>query len=333
MRYRQALRVAALVCCVISLAAKKKNQDDITQTLALPKDPPTVAVGETRRLVFHVSPLSGKGLLSQQTRDALKAILKQSGGAAVIHLRAFVAGSGDIRRVPQIVSEFFTDKKMALPSVSVVLAGGLPLENAQVVVESVSQAKRDVNPGGLEFIAGEAATSTDPAAPSKPLLDKTLEMLSTRLGVGTALKVSCFVSGMSNPTQLTASIAARFPSAAVDLVQTQRAPYRGLALCEAVARGAKQSAQKLAFTGTRVAFGSQEKDAALAFQRLDRDLAEAGASPSDIVFTNIYPLSDPVAELVRKFRTFQAPVALIPSEGLASIDAGFAADAIAAVSK
>ena len=78
--------------------------------------------------MFHISPLSGKGLLSQQTRDALKAILKANGGAPVIHLRAFVAGSGDLRRVPQIVSEVFTAKKMPLPSVSVVLAGGLPLE-------------------------------------------------------------------------------------------------------------------------------------------------------------------------------------------------------------
>ena len=87
---------------MIAFAAKKKNADDITQTLELPKDPPAVAVGETSRLVFHVSPLSAKGLLSQQTRDALKAILKANGGAPVIHLRAFVAGSGDVRRVPQI---------------------------------------------------------------------------------------------------------------------------------------------------------------------------------------------------------------------------------------
>ena len=109
----------------LSLSAEKKNPDDTTQTLDLPKDPPMVAVGESRRLVFHVSPLSAKGLLSQQTRDALKAILKANGGAPVIHIRAFVAGSGDLRRVPQIVSEVFTEKKLPLPSVSVVQAGGL----------------------------------------------------------------------------------------------------------------------------------------------------------------------------------------------------------------
>src|SRR6266700_5781033 len=100
------------LCLAAALGAKKKNPDDVTQTLDLPKDPPMVAGGETRRLTFQVSPLSAKGLLSQQTRDALKAILKANGGAQIIHIRAFVAGSGDLRRVPRIVSEVLTEKKM-----------------------------------------------------------------------------------------------------------------------------------------------------------------------------------------------------------------------------
>lgn len=327
-------RYLTILLLAASLAAKKKNPDElVTQTLELPKDPPQVAVGETRRLVFHVTPLSGKGLLSQQTRDALKVVLKESGGAPVIHIRAFVAGSGDIRRVPQIVSEAFSEKKLPLPSVSVVLAGGLPLDNAQVVLESVWQAKRDVNPDGLDFIAGEESTAPDPAASPKPLLEKTLDRLAAKMPRGAALQVSCFVGTMSNPAELTALIAARFPSAAVDLVQTQRAPYEALANCEAVARGHRVTAARLAFTGTRVAFGAQEKDAGLAFQRLDRDLTDAGAAPADIVFTNIYPLSREAADMVRKIRPAAAPMTMVPFEGLAAIDAGFAADAIAAVSR
>src|SRR5580658_10698183 len=133
---------------MLAVAAFAGKNPDETQTLQLPQDPPMVAIGETGRLVFHKSPLSAKGLLSQQTRDGLKAILKANGGAQVIHLRAFVAGSGDLRRVPQIVSEVFTAKKMALPSVSVVLAGGLPLGDAQIEIEAVSEAKKDINPGG-----------------------------------------------------------------------------------------------------------------------------------------------------------------------------------------
>src|ERR1700683_3159654 len=150
MRY-QRVAIVALFSLAAAYGAKKKNPDDLTQTLELPKDPPMVAAGETSRLVFYVSPLSTKGLLSQQTRDALKAILKANGGAPVVHIRAFVAGSGDLRRVPQIVSEVFTEKKLPLPSVSVVQAGGLPLENAQVVIEAVSETKKPVNPAGLSF--------------------------------------------------------------------------------------------------------------------------------------------------------------------------------------
>jgi hypothetical protein len=81
-----------------------------------------------------------------------------------------------------------------------------------------------------------------------------------------------------------------------------------------------------------VAFGAQEKDALLAFQRLDRDLTDASASPSGIVFTNVYALSGQTGEMVRKLRASPSIVpAIIPFEGLASIDAGFAVDAIAAV--
>ena len=104
----------ALAVAAYPLLAKKKKPEETTQTLELPKDPPPSVLAETARLVFHVSPLSAKGLLSQQVRDALKALLKSSGGATIVNLRVFVAGSGDLRRPPQIVSEIFTEKKLPL---------------------------------------------------------------------------------------------------------------------------------------------------------------------------------------------------------------------------
>ncbi len=317
-----------MLLLAISLSAKKKNPDEETQTLALPKDPPQVAVGETARLMFNVSPLSGKGLLSQQTRDAMKALLKANGGVPMVHIRAFVAGSGDVRRVPQIVSEVLTEKKLPLPSVSVVLGGSLPLDNAQVVLEAISNGRRDANPSGLEFVAGEEATADDPLAPPQPLLEKAVSQLAAKVNAAAVVQVSCFVSTMNNPTQLTSTIQSRFPGAAVDLVQTRRAPLHALASCEAVVRGGKIKAERLAFTGTRVSSGSAEKDATLAFQRLDRDLTEAGAPPANIFFTNIYALSDQAAAVSRKRRT---PDATILVEGLAAMDAGFAVDAVATV--
>lgn len=305
----------AIILVTSVMLAKKKNPDDVTQTLDLPKDPPMVALGETSRLVFHVSPLSSKGLLSQQTREALKAVFKSSGNLPVVHIRAFVAGSGDLRRVPQIVSEVFREKKMDLPSLSVIQAGALPLENAQVVLEVVSASRKDVNPEGLVLMEAQTA----------PSLDKSLDLLAARMGSASPLRVSCFVSAI-NPSAA-GMISSRFPAAAIDLVQTQREPARTEANCEAVARGGDIRAPKLAFTGTRVAFGADEKAAVLAFQRLDKDLSDAGVAPAGVLATNIYPLSVRAGELARKVRG--AGIA-IPFEGIASVDGSFAVDAIAA---
>src|SRR2546422_9463272 len=132
-RFKLLAATVALAACIYPLLAKKKKPEEITQTLALPQDPPATITAETSRLVFHVSPLSAKGLLSQQVRDALKALLKSTGGASIVKLRALVAGSGDLRRVPAIVSETFKDKHLPLPAVSVIQAGALPMEAAQAV--------------------------------------------------------------------------------------------------------------------------------------------------------------------------------------------------------
>ncbi len=306
MRYR---RIAILTVVFIAAASAGKK-DDKTQVLELPKDPPMVAIGATSRLVFHVSPLSGKGLLSEQTRDALKAILKATGGAPVIHIRAFVAGSGDLRRVPQIVSEVFTAKKMPLPSVSVVLAGGLPLNDAQIEIEAVSEARdarKDINPSGLTFLE---------AAPP--------DQLVSRLATSTPLQVTCFVSSLEGA----GALAARFPSAAVDIVQTQRTPARLDTRCEAVARGGV-TAPRLAFTGTQVAFGSDQKAASLAYKRLDQELNTAGISPSDILETHVYALSERLGTLALNTRNNPAALAVIAFEGVASLDGSFAIDYVA----
>src|SRR5215472_16866275 len=151
--------IGVLALCALAAFAgpfdkkKKKSDEDVTQVLQLPKDPPSAVVAETARLGFVVSPLSSKGLLSQQVRDALKTLQRSVGGAGIVKLRAFVAGSGDVRRVQAIVSETFTDRRQPLPALSVVQVGGLPLEGAQVVIEATVVGKKEVNPNGLVFIA------------------------------------------------------------------------------------------------------------------------------------------------------------------------------------
>src|SRR4051794_11030693 len=120
--------LAALLALAVTVHPfEKKKKEEITQTLELPKDPPPMMTAETSRLVFHVSPLSNKGLLSQQVRDALKALLKSTNGASIVKLRAFVAGSGDLRRGAAVVGGGFSQKKRPLPAVSGVGGGGGPV--------------------------------------------------------------------------------------------------------------------------------------------------------------------------------------------------------------
>src|ERR1035438_5701468 len=151
------------ICCALlfapALPAQKKKKEEVTQTLQLPKDLPGAVTGETRRLSFHVTPLSARGLLSAQVRDALKALLHETGSAPVLKIRAFAAGSGDLRRVRDLVSEIFTLHHLPLPALSLIQSGGLPLEGAQVVLEAISSEKKDVNPHGLVFISPQIATS------------------------------------------------------------------------------------------------------------------------------------------------------------------------------
>ncbi len=105
------LGVGVLLICALAAfpgplsKKKKKSEEEATQVLQLPKDPPSAVTAETARISFSVSPLSSRGLLSQQVRDALKALSRSAGSSSVVKLRAFVAGSGDMRRVQAIVSE------------------------------------------------------------------------------------------------------------------------------------------------------------------------------------------------------------------------------------
>jgi enamine deaminase RidA (YjgF/YER057c/UK114 family) len=345
--------VLLIAICLFPLAGGKKKET--TEVLELPKDPPAAITAETRNLVFQVAPLSSKGLLSQQTRDGVKALIKLNNGSTIVKIRAFVAGAGDMRRVPQIVSESLTEKKMPLPVVSVAQVGGLPLEGAQVVLESVSVAKREVNPNGVAFIAGQAATSDDPLANLVPLAEKSIAGLDQSLrGISSGvLRVTCFTSSLDKAGQLQGMLASRYPSAAVNVVMMQRAAPRGAVDCEAVARLSSPhaaplealndgqamavSAAKLVLTGTQVAFGFEDKDARLAFQRLDKSLAPLGASLKSAAMVNFYPLSGSIAKQVRRIGAEFLDPARGPAssmdlfEGLPAMGASFAIDVAAAI--
>ncbi len=306
--------------------AQKTQQDKVSEKLKLPEDPPLVAIGETSHLTFEVSPLSGKGLLSDQTREALKAILKLNKNAPIVHIRAFSAGNGDVRRIPQIVADVLGDKHSPLPSVSVVQAGDLTLDGAQVVLETISVSKKEVSKEGLTFVPAQTVIADQTDSPAKPLLQKAMDQLAAKMS-GTPVAVTCYVSAFQAGEDLLAMVQSRFSGAAVNLVQPRRLPWRTAAACEGTVRGGT-SAARLAFSGTQVAFGSEEKDAALAVQRLDRALTEVGAPASkDAALVRLYVLSPEIGPIAQK----QVTGTLIPVENVAASTAGFALDAVAPV--
>jgi Putative translation initiation inhibitor, yjgF family len=357
---RSVAMALAVAVSIYPALAKKKKPEDVTQVLELPKDPPATVTAETARLIFQVSPLSGKGLLSAQVRDALKALLKSSGGATIVKLRAFVAGSGDLRRVPAIVSETFTEKHLPLPAVSVIQVGALPLEGAQVVIESIAVAKKEMNPLGLMFVSGQAGSAEAPTLKVAPLAEKAVAGLKTAMQGAAALRVTCFCSSLEDHAAVRGVVEPAFPHAALTLVQLQRSPLRGVVECEAVARLARKigaplqfenppgltaspnysqvalvSAPRLVLSGTQVSYGYQDSDARLAFQRLTRALDQGGSSVRDIAMAHFYPLSSSIAEQIRRIRfeffdKSRPPAATMqPFEGLAAMDAGFAIDVVA----
>jgi enamine deaminase RidA (YjgF/YER057c/UK114 family) len=345
--------------------AQKKKKKEETQTLQIPKELPPAVMGDPRQFTFQVTPLSAKGLLSQQIRDGLKALQRLTGGGTVLKIRAFVAGSGDMRRVRDLVSETFTERRQPLPALSLIQAGGLPMEGAQVVLESISAARKQVNPEGLAFLSPLVATSGNPLDPVPPLTEKSLAGLRRELAAAKAepadmLRVTCFLSSLENLAASRRLLDAEYPRAALDFVQTQRNPSEALAACEGVARLRTKLTNRLEFlnvdgvprepgvshmalvgasnvilTGTQISFGYQENDSRLAFDRLRKALEAAGASTRDVAYAHYYPLAPLIASQVRKVRGEIFDRSNVPAAttllfaGLPSMDAGFAVDVVA----
>jgi enamine deaminase RidA (YjgF/YER057c/UK114 family) len=330
---------------------KKKAEEEFTQTLPALPDPPLAVSAETSRLEFHAAAMSGKGLLSRQTRDALDDLFRKNRGATIIKLRAFVAGSGDLRRVTTIVAEEFSRRKSPPPALSIIQVGALPLEGAQIALESVSAAKKPVNPAGVVFFSGRAA----------PTPAESVDRLSKNVADSgaTVVRVTCFLSSLDLYDGARRAVAASFGPADATFVQLQRLPVEPVCECEAVGRLEKPPARavelvnpgksplfaqyalvnapKVILTGSQMMFGSEEQDLRLGFERLGKALESQGGSFRSVVMSNTYPLAASVRDGIRKIRFDYYNQASPPAstvllfEGLPSIDATAAVAVIAAV--
>jgi enamine deaminase RidA (YjgF/YER057c/UK114 family) len=330
--------------CAQKIKNKKPDEEPRPQVLEVQREPPEAIAAETGRLSFQISPLSDKGLLSQQVRDALKAVARLNHGATVIKLRALVAGSGDLRRVKEVVAEEMTERKQPLPAISTIQIGALPLAGAQVVLEAISSEKKILNPNGLAF--APASSGQSPAAAIEQLKDSL-----QRGGVKGAqvLRVTCFLSALSDLDSARAAVTTAFPAAGANFVQSQRVGVEEQTACEAVARLEQSPATalrlenglafvntaKLVLTGAQLVFRDQDADFRLAYQRLAKALGTAGATMQDVVWTGAYALAKPDAARMEAIgwefldRTHPPAAATLQVEGLPSTDATAAIEMIA----
>jgi enamine deaminase RidA (YjgF/YER057c/UK114 family) len=332
------LLCGALAASLPAQKPKKKKPDvePRPQALEVIPDPPEAVIAEPGRLSFQVSPLSDKGLLSQQVHDALKALARLNHGAPIVKLRAFVAGSGDLRRVRDIVAEDLTDKKQPLPAVSTIQVGALPLPGAQVVIEAVSSEKKVVNPSGVAFAPGvQNATAAAAVA----------QMGSTMSSAGVkapdVLRITCFLSSLEDVEAARSAAAMAFPSAAANFVQMQRLGLERQVLCEGTARLTTAPASlpaaasgvalinspKIVLTSTQLVFRDQDSDFRLAYQRLAKTMAPLGATFKDVFWTGNYALTLPNAAKIESLQWEFLDRASAPAhtsiqiEGLPSTDA------------
>jgi len=267
--------------------------------------------------------------------------------------------------VRELVSETFTEHHQPLPVLSVIQVGALPMQAAQVVMEATAVARKPVNDYGLVYISGQGASGEGPLDPVLPLAQKSLARIATAVKAAGSEpddveRVTCFLSALDQYTDVHQLLESGYPQAALNLVQVQRAPARAVAECEAVARlrwntgtpvhmlnpeglgpatqlsqVALVSAPEVILTGSQEAFGYQDADARLAFERLQKSLSQEGGSLRATAFTSMYPLSSSISEQVRKIRgefydRARPPAGtMLPFQGLPSMDAGFAVDVVA----
>jgi len=309
----------------VRIKPSKKEKEPETQTLPLPPEPPSAVIAETARLAFNISPLSAKGLLTQQVHDALKALDRASGGATFVKLRAFVAGTGDMRRVATIVAEEFSDKKMPLPVVTTVQVGALPMAGAQVVIEGVSYQKNDKktpNPNGLAFFSAQRVPELAAAAKAQDAV---------------MVQVTCFAGDVTQVDAARAPVTSAFPGVAANIVQLTRLAVEPGISCEGVGRLQKpgKSPAKLVFTGIQMAFQDRDQDLRLAYGRLGRALETMKAAFPSTLMLDVYSPNPATAQkaaaLAREFLGSASPAeSTLIVEGLPSLDATVAIELVAA---
>ena len=296
---------------------------------------------DTNSLDFHISPLLPSGGLSAQIRQSLNDLLRDTHGETIIKLRAFVAGSGDARRVQALVTDLFTERKLPLPVLTILQVGALGRESAQVVIEAVVSTHRSVNPNGLAFFYGQRG---------KSLLKAAEQFLSNvraaNVPAGNVMTCTCFAARIEDHEEAMREVKALFPKSDLNLVQAIRDPLSSSASCEGVAQLATTPREavvleefahatlvrsgQLVFTGMQLSFGNYLDDAEQAFKRLERAAGALQPVETPVQVDGFALDNASAAALQKMIRLAPGTFSIHGVEGLPSVDASAGIEAILA---
>ena len=330
----------ALVALCAGAGQRKKNDEPKSQVVPLPPEPPMALGAPTQELDFHISPLLKSGGLLAQIRQSLSNLIRDTHGETIIKLRAFVAGTGDARRVQAEVAAMFREHRLPLPVLTILQVGALDDPSEQVVIEAVVSTHHVVNPNGLAFLFGQSAPSYEKA------LDR-LRASTESAGVpgGEVLSSTCFTAQTESFSTAGAAIHKVFPNTAINVVQAVRDPVDSSTLCEAIARlpapphdGVVRlpgnvtlvNSPELVFTGLQLSFGSYLDDAHEAFERLQKTARAVNASGTPVV-VDAFSLDRFAASALRKTNSLAPGAFSVQTiEGLSSMNATGGIEAVLA---
>ncbi len=288
---------------------------------------PAAVEAETQRLVFQIAPVSSHGGVAAQVLQGL-----DSFKLPIIHLRAFVTGADQIEPARAAIEAFFKKRQEPVPALAVIAIGALPREGARVLIEAVLLSKDAVNPNGIAFVSGQAASSDKPVPQVLPLAEKAVKDLNSvhrAAGIESSdvLRLTCLMSSIADVAEVEGKVKAAFPQSVLNFVQLQRSPARAVVECETVARLRSKvpeplkfvysdelpkspnfshvaliGARRVVFTSLHLSAGVQEPDARRAFEQLEQSLKSVGSSIKQVAMSSIYPITQEAADLARKTR-------------------------------
>ena len=347
MRPKTLAALILLIVCLVggALAAsqqKKKNTEPKSQVVPLPPEPPMALAVDTDGLDFHISPLLKTGGLSAQIRQSLNDLIRDTHGETIVKLRAFVAGTGDARRVQAYVTNQFSEHKLPLPALSILQVGALGEDSAQVVIEAVVSTHRTVNPNGLAFFFGQRGGTL---TKSLARLKQSTEEVS--IDPARFLTCTCFTSRIDNFETSAQAIRAMFPKTELNIVQAVRDPFNDASTCEGIAQLTKAPGDgpvvqaefahatlvhspQLIFTGLQLTFGNYLDDAQEAFARLKK-IASSIQPIETPVQVNAFALDASAASALRKTLSMAPGTFTVQNiEGLPAVDGVAGIEAILA---